>query len=292
MPHKSGFVNIIGHPNVGKSTLMNQLVGEKISIITNKAQTTRHRILGIVNKEEYQIIYSDTPGIIDPAYKLQVGMMKFVKSALQDADILLLMVEVGQTSLKNEELTVKLQNINVPLIVLINKVDTITQEDVNKQIEHWKEVFKNAEVLPLSAVHGFNILNLQDRIIELLPENPPFYPKDTLTDKPEKFFVEEIIREQILIQYKQEIPYSVEVVVVHFKEEEKIIKIRADIMVARESQKGILIGKGGSRIKGVGTDARKKMQRFFEKQVFLELQVKVNKNWRDNEAQLKRFGYL
>ena len=206
MPHKSGFVNIIGHPNVGKSTLMNQLVGEQLSIITHKAQTTRHRILGIVNTDGYQIVYSDTPGIIDPAYKLQEGMMKFVKAAMQDADVLLLMVEASQKSLKDEELTKKLQNSETPLIVLINKIDTVQQDEASTLVTHWKEIFNNAEVLPLSAIHGFNILNLQERIIELLPENPPYYPKDTLTDKPEKFFVEEIIREQILIQYKQEIP--------------------------------------------------------------------------------------
>lgn len=272
---------------------MNQLVGEQLSIITNKSQTTRHRILGIVNTEDYQIVYSDTPGIINqPAYKMQEGMMKFVQSALQDADILLLMVEAGQKNLQDEKLVEKLQKMEIPLIVLVNKIDTVGQEESKHWIKHWEVVFPQAEVIPISASLGFNIQKLQDKIIELLPENAPYYPKDSLTDKPEKFFVEEIIREQILIQYKQEIPYSVEVVVVHFKEEEEIIKIRADIMVARESQKGILIGKGGSRLKGVGTDARKKMQKFLRKKVFLELQVKVNKNWRDDERQLKRFGYL
>lgn len=272
---------------------MNQLVGEQLSIITNKSQTTRHRILGIVNTEDYQIVYSDTPGIINqPAYKMQEGMMKFVQSALQDADILLLMVEAGQKNLQDEKLVEKLQKMEIPLIVLVNKIDTVGQEESKNWIKHWEVVFPQAEVIPISASLGFNIQKLQDKIIELLPENAPYYPKDSLTDKPEKFFVEEIIREQILIQYKQEIPYSVEVVVVHFKEEEEIIKIRADIMVARESQKGILIGKGGARLKGVGTDARKKMQKFLRKKVFLELQVKVNKNWRDDERQLKRFGYL
>lgn len=272
---------------------MNQLVGEQLSIITNKSQTTRHRILGIVNTDDQQIVYSDTPGIINqPAYKMQEGMMKFVQSALQDADILLLMVEAGQKKLQDEKLVEKLQKMEVPLIVLVNKIDTVGQEESKSWIKHWKDIFQNAEVIPISASLGFNVQKVQDKIIELLPENPPYYPKDSLTDKPEKFFVEEIIREQILIQYKQEIPYSVEVVVVHFKEEEEIIKIRADIMVARESQKGILIGKAGSRLKGVGTDARKKMQKFLGKKVFLELQVKVNKNWRDDERQLKRFGYL
>lgn len=272
---------------------MNQLVGEQLSIITHKSQTTRHRILGIVNTDEYQIVYSDTPGIINkPAYKMQEGMMKFVQTALQDADILLLMVEAGQKDLQDERLVEKLQNMNVPLLVLVNKIDTVEQEEAKKWIAHWEEVFPKSEVIPVSASLGFNVNTVQEKIVELLPESPPYYPKDSLTDKPEKFFVEEIIREQILIQYKQEIPYSVEVVVVHFKEEESIFKIRADIMVARESQKGILIGKGGSRLKGVGTDARKKMQKFLGKQVFLELQVKVNKDWRDNEKQLRRFGYL
>jgi GTP-binding protein Era len=292
MAHKSGFVNIIGHPNVGKSTLMNQLVGEQLSIITPKAQTTRHRILGIVNDEEYQIVYSDTPGIIDPAYKLQEGMMKFVYTSLEDADVLILLVEMGQTSLKNERLENTLRKFTVPLLVLVNKIDLSNQPAMEEAVGHWKNVFENAEVLPISALHGFNVDVLQNRVLELLPENPPYYSKDNYTDKSERFIVEEKIREKILLNYKQEIPYSVEVEVETFEDSEDLLKIRALIYVSRDSQKIIIIGKGGEKIKQVGRASRLDLEQFFGKKIFLEIFVKVNKDWRNDERQLKRFGYL
>ncbi|MFT4756139.1 MAG: GTP-binding protein Era [Vicingaceae bacterium] len=292
MAHKAGFVNIIGHPNVGKSTLMNQLVGEKLSIITPKAQTTRHRILGIVNKEEYQIIYSDTPGIVDPAYKMQEGMMKFVYTSLEDADVLVLMVEFGQKDLKNEKLERRLAEIESPILLLINKLDLTDQEAMENSVGLWSEKFPKAEVFPISALHGFNIDFLQKRVLELLPESPPYYPKDNYTDKSERFIVEEKIREKVLLNYKQEVPYSVEIEVEEFKEHEEIIRIRAVIHVSRESQKIIIIGKQGAKLKKVGTEARKDLEEFFNKQLFLELFVKVNKEWRNDEKQLKRFGYL
>lgn len=292
MAHKAGFVNIIGHPNVGKSTLMNQLVGEKLSIITPKAQTTRHRILGIINEENHQIIYSDTPGIVDPAYKLQEGMMKFVYTSLEDADVLILMVEFGQKDLKNEKLEKRLAEIEKPILLLINKLDLSDQEAMETSVGLWSEKFPNAEVFPISALHGFNVDVLQKRVLELLPESPPYYSKDNYTDKTERFIVEEKIREKILLIYKQEIPYSVESEVEEFKEEEDIIKIRAVIHVSRESQKIIIIGKRGEKLKRVGTDARKDLEEFFSKKIYLELFVKVNKDWRNDEKQLKRFGYL
>ncbi len=291
MTHKAGFVNIIGNPNVGKSTLMNALVGEKLSIITSKAQTTRHRILGIVNDDDYQIIFSDTPGIIKPAYELQESMMDFVKSAFDDADILIYMVEVGEKELKNEAFFNRIINSKTPVILLLNKIDKSTQEEVEEKIEYWKNKVPNAFVYVISALERFNVNTLFEKIIELLPEAPAFYPKDQLTDKPERFFVNEAIREKILKHYKKEIPYSVEVETEEFFEEEHIIKIRSVIMVERETQKGIIIGHKGSAIKRVGTEARKDLEVFFGKKVFLELYVKVNKNWRSNDRQLKRFGY-
>lgn len=292
MKHRSGFVNIIGHPNVGKSTLMNQLVGEKLSIITSKAQTTRHRILGIVNEEDYQIIYSDTPGVIEPAYKLQEGMMKFVFNSLEDADLFLLMVECGQQSFKNEKLFDFLSKTETPIILLINKIDISNQDVLEEQVQHWHKQLPKAEVLPVSALHNFNVDVLKQKIVEKLPECPPYYPKDSLTDKSERFFVEEKIREKILLNYEQEVPYSTEVLVEEFKEEDEIIRIRANIFVSRDSQKGILIGKGGSKLKKVGTEARRDLEAFFEKKIYLNLFVKVNKDWRNDEGQLKRFGYL
>lgn len=292
MKHRSGFVNIIGHPNVGKSTLMNQLVGEKLSIITSKAQTTRHRILGIVNEEDYQIIYSDTPGVIEPAYKLQEGMMKFVFNSLEDADLFLLMVECGQQSFQNEKLFEFLSRTETPIILLINKIDISNQEVLEEQVQHWHKQLPKAEVLPVSALHNFNVDVLKQKIVEKLPECPPYYPKDSLTDKTERFFVEEKIREKILLNYEQEVPYSTEVLVEEFKEEEEIIRIRANIFVSRDSQKGILIGKGGSKLKKVGSEARRDLEAFFEKKIYLNLFVKVNKDWRNDEGQLKRFGYL
>ena len=289
--HKAGFVNIIGNPNVGKSTLMNAFVGEKLSIITSKAQTTRHRILGIVNGDDFQVILSDTPGIIKPAYELQSSMMDFVKSAFEDADILIYMVEIGEKSLKDEAFFKKITGTKTPVILLINKIDTSDQEVLEEQAELWQSKVPNAEFYPISALTGFNVKNVLNRIIDLLPESPPFYPKDQLTDKPERFFVNEKIREKILLHYKKEIPYAVEVDTEEFFEEEKIIRMRSVIMVERETQKGILIGHKGKALKRVGSEARKDLEQFFGKQVHLELYVKVNKNWRSNTRQLKRFGY-
>lgn len=289
--HKAGFVNIIGNPNVGKSTLMNVLVGERLSIITQKAQTTRHRILGIVNDEAYQIIFSDTPGIIKPAYELQASMMDFVKSAFDDADILIYMVEIGEKNLKDEAFFNKIRHAKIPVLVLLNKIDKSDQDFVLEQVSFWQEKLPQAEVYPISALEKFNIQTVFDRIVELLPESPPFYPKDQLTDKTERFFVNETIREKILLHYKKEIPYSVEVDTEAFHEESKIIKIRAVIMVERNTQKGILIGHKGAALKRVGSEARKDLEKFFRKKIFLELYVKVNKNWRNDSKQLKRFGY-
>jgi GTP-binding protein Era len=289
--HKAGFVNIIGNPNVGKSTLMNAFVGEKLSIITSKAQTTRHRILGIVNGENFQMILSDTPGIIKPAYELQQSMMDFVKSAFEDADVLIYMVEIGEKELKDDAFFKKITASKIPVLLLLNKIDTSNQEQLEVQAELWQNKVPNAEFYPISALTGFNVQNVFNRIVELLPESPPFYPKDQLTDKPERFFVNEAIREKILIHYKKEIPYAVEVDTEEFFEEEDIIRIRSVIMVERDSQKGILIGHKGEAIKRVGVEARKDLEKFFGKQVHLELYVKVNKNWRSNVKQLKRFGY-
>ena len=291
MIHKAGFVNIIGNPNVGKSTLMNALVGERLSIITPKAQTTRHRILGIVNEEDYQIVFSDTPGIIKPAYELQASMMDFVKSAIDDADILIYMVEVGETAIKNEEFFTKIIHSKIPVILLLNKIDTSTQENVEEKINYWKEKVPNSFVYVISALKKFNVESVFFKIKELLPESPPFYPKDQLTDKPERFFVNEKIREKILTHYKKEIPYAVEVETEEFVEEDSIIKIRSVIMVERDTQKGIIIGHKGTAIKRVGAEARKDLEVFFQKKVFIELYVKVNKNWRNDKNQLKRFGY-
>ncbi|MBO2544199.1 GTPase Era [Salegentibacter sp. BDJ18] len=291
MAHKAGFVNIIGNPNVGKSTLMNAFVGEKLSIITSKAQTTRHRILGIVNGEDFQVLLSDTPGIIKPAYELQESMMGFVKSAFEDADVLIYMVEIGEKELKDEAFFNKIISTDIPVILLLNKIDKSNQEELESQVQMWTEKVPNAEIFPVSALEGFNVAEVFNRIIELLPESPAFYPKDTLTDKPERFFVNEIIREKILIHYKKEIPYAVEIDTQEFFEEEKIIRMRSVIMVERETQKGIIIGHKGAALKRVGVEARKDLEKFFGKQVHLELYVKVNKNWRSDQRQLKRFGY-
>ena len=289
--HKAGFVNIIGNPNVGKSTLMNAFMGEKLSIITSKAQTTRHRILGIVNGENFQVVLSDTPGIIKPAYELQESMMGFVKSAFEDADLLIYMLEIGEKELKDEVFFNKITNSKIPVLLLLNKIDSSNQEQLEEQSELWQQKVPNAEFYPISALNGFNVKNVFDRIIELLPESPPFYPKDQITDKPERFFVNEAIREKILVHYKKEIPYAVEVDTEEFFEEEKIIRMRSVIMVERETQKGIIIGHKGSALKRVGVEARKDLEKFFGKQVHLELYVKVNKNWRSNQNQLRRFGY-
>ncbi len=291
MKHKAGFVNIIGNPNVGKSTLMNAFVGERLSIITSKAQTTRHRILGIVNGDDFQILFSDTPGIIKPAYELQASMMDFVKSAFDDADVLIYIVEIGETALKDEHFFHKIENSKIPVLLLINKIDTSSQKEVEKKLQYWKEKVPNAEVFLISALENFNIEGVFNRIIEVLPESPAFYPKDQLTDKPERFFVNEAIREKILMHYKKEIPYAVEVDTEEFFENDKIIKIRSVIMVERETQKGIIIGHKGTAIKRVGVEARKDLQQFFNKKIHLELYVKVNKNWRNDKRQLRRFGY-
>ncbi len=291
MTHKAGFVNIIGNPNVGKSTIMNTLVGEKLSIITKKMQTTRHRIKGIVSGEDFQIVYSDTPGILKPNYKLQESMMKFVDSALVDADVILFVTDVIEKADKNPDYIEKVRKSNMPVIVLINKIDLSNQEAVTKMFDYWTETFPGANVYPISALEKFNIEPIFDRILELLPEAPPFFPKDELTDKNERFFMQEIIREKILLHYQKEIPYSVEVEVEEFKEEAKIIKIHAIIYVSRESQKGIIIGHQGKMIKRVGTEARKDAEEFFDKKIFLDLFVKVAKEWREQDNQLKKFGY-
>ncbi len=291
MAHKAGFVNIIGSPNVGKSTLMNALVGERLSIITSKAQTTRHRIMGIVNGEDFQIVYSDTPGVLKPNYKLQETMMDFVHTAITDADLLLFVTDIYEDIKIEESILNKIKHAKVPVLLLVNKIDLGSQEKLEEKVAYWKSEVPHAEVIPVSALEKFNVNYIFDRILALLPEGPGFYDKDQLTDKPEKFFVSEIIREKILLNYKKEIPYSVEVVIESFKEEEFIVKIRAEIMVVRDSQKGIIIGHQGKALKKVGTEARKDMETFLQKQVFLELFVKVNKDWRDSDNQLKRFGY-
>ena len=289
--HKSGFVNIIGNPNVGKSTLTNALLGQKLSIITSKAQTTRHRILALINHENYQLVISDTPGIIKPAHKLHESMMDSVNMTFEDADVLIYMVEYKDYNLKDARLFNKIKNTKIPLILIINKIDNIDQSKLESETDHWKAELPNAEIWPISAKEMFNINELLNRILEIVPEGPAYFPKDQLTDKPERFFVNEIIREKILLNYKKEIPYSVEVITESFEEESHIIRIRSIIMVERSSQKGIIIGHKGEAIKVVGTKARIDMEVFFNKKIFLDLQVKVNKNWRSSEKQLKRFGY-
>lgn len=289
--HKSGFVSIIGCPNVGKSTLLNALVGERLSIITSKAQTTRHRIMGIVSGDDYQIVFSDTPGILKPNYKLQEKMMNFVISAFSDADVFLLIVDIYDDIQLEEEYLEKLKKTSTPILLLLNKIDMATQEVLDAKLAEWKEKLPNAEIIPISALKKFNLENVMYRITQLLPFGEAFYDKDTLTDKPERFFVSEIIREKVLLQYKKEIPYSVEVVVNSFKDEETILKIQADILVERESQKGIIIGHKGEALKKLGTRSRLEAETFFQKKIFLELFVKVAKDWRNNDSNLKNFGY-
>ena len=291
MEHRSGFVNIIGNPNVGKSTLLNSMIGQDISIITNKAQTTRHRIKGILSDKNYQIVFSDTPGIIKPAYKLQESMMQYVKSAFQDADVILYVVEIGEQGLKDEEIFEKIKKLKIPLIILLNKIDLVSQDKVLLEIENWKRKFSKAIVLPISALNKFNINEIIDAIVEVLPISPPYYSKDNVTDKSERFFIEEIIREKILKHYKKEVPYSVEISVEEFFEEEDIIRIRAIIYVLRESQKGILIGHKGLGLKRIGTEARKDIEKMLDKKVFLATPIKVKKDWRNDNNQLKKFGY-
>lgn len=288
--HKSGFINILGNPNVGKSTLMNALVGEKLSIITSKAQTTRHRILGIVNGEDFQIVYSDTPGLLKPNYKLQEQMMHFADVAIQDADIILYVVEMGETKL-NENFSNRILQSEIPVVLVINKIDLSNQQKVEEMVNHWKTILPQAAIFPISAVKGVNIEFLSKHLQSLLPVCPPYFPKDELTDKSMRFFVSEIIREKILLNYSQEIPYSVEIVVDSYKEEENIIRISALIYVNRESQKAIIIGHQGKMLKKVGTEARKDIETFVNKKVFLETFVKVRKDWRESEKDLKAFGY-
>ncbi len=290
MGHKAGFVNIIGKPNVGKSTLMNELVGEKLSIITAKKQTTRHRILGIVNDENYQIVLSDTPGYLKPGYKLQESMMKFVEDALLDADVFLYMTAADEKD-EDDDIIANLQKTDVPVIVIINKIDLSDQEKIESLYDAWQMKLPGAKILPISALHKFNIDTLFRLILELIPESPPYYPKDELTDKTMRFFVSEIIREKIFLNYHEEVPYSTEVIVDAYKEEKKIINIMAYIFVLRESQKAIILGQEGRAIKKMATAARLDIEEFVGKKVFLELRVKVNKDWRDDENQLKRFGY-
>lgn len=289
--HKSGFVNIVGNPNVGKSTLMNRLVGERISIITSKAQTTRHRIMGIVNTEDMQIVYSDTPGVLRPNYKLQESMLNFSESALDDADVLLYVTDVIETIDKNEEFLQQVQKEKCPILLLINKIDMTDQQKLEALVQEWKTILPQAEIIPISALSNFNVDYVKQRVEELMPESPPYFEKDALTDKPARFFVTEIIREKILLYYQKEIPYAVEVVVELFKEDAEMIHIKALIICERDSQKGIIIGHRGQVLKKVGAMARKDIERFFEKKVFLEMFVKVEKDWRNRDNMLRAFGY-
>ena len=289
--HRSGFVNIVGNPNVGKSTLMNLLVGEKLSIITSKAQTTRHRIMGIVNTPEYQIVYSDTPGVLRPNYKLQEKMLNFSLSALEDADVLLYMTDVVETFDKNDDYIAKVENLDIPVLLLINKIDLTTQAELEELVAAWRRMLPKAEIYPIAALSNFNVDVIKKRIVELLPVSPPYFEKDALTDKPARFFVTEIIREKALLYYQKEIPYSIEVAVEEFVDEGDLIRIRALIMVERESQKGIVIGHQGKALKKVGTMARKDIEKFFDKKVFLQMYVKVEKDWRDRDSILRSYGY-
>ena len=291
MSHKSGFVNIIGSPNVGKSTLMNQLVGEKLSIITSKMQTTRHRIMGMVNDEDYQIVFSDTPGIIDPAYRLHENMMKFVSEALKDADVILMVTDIYEDPEKMQDRLDQINQLNVPTLLLLNKIDLSNQKSMEKMVDLWKSKLPKAQILPISALHNMSIQFILPKILEWLPENPPYFDKDQLTNKNMRFFVSEIVREKILKIYQKEVPYSCEVVVEEYKEDEKIVRIRANIMVSRTSQKSIVIGHQGKKIKKLGIESRIDIESFIGKKVHLELFVKVDKDWRDKEGKLKKYGY-
>tara|TARA_A200000113_G_scaffold224000_1_gene240850 strand:+ start:110 stop:1000 length:891 start_codon:yes stop_codon:yes gene_type:complete len=291
IPHKSGFISIIGNPNVGKSTLINAMMGVDLSIITPKAQTTRHRILGLINGDHYQLVISDTPGIIKPAYEMQTAMMDFVKESLDDADVLMYMAALGETKIKDQRLFKRISETQTPLLVLLNKMDLSNQDELNKAVIHWEALLPNAKVYPISALTQFFVPELLKLLIELVPESPPYFPKDQITDKPERFFVNEAIREAILNHYTKEIPYAVEVTTESFIEEAKIIKIQSVILVERDTQKGILIGHKGSKLKQVGSTARVALEQFFGKKIYLELFVKVAKNWRSNPQQLRRFGY-
>ena len=291
MSHKSGFVNIIGSPNVGKSTLMNQLVGEKLSIITSKMQTTRHRIMGMVNEEDYQIVFSDTPGIIDPAYKLHENMMKYVTEAIKDADVVMMVTDIYEKPEKIENRIKQVSKLEVPVILLVNKIDQTNQKSLESIIDNWKSLLPNAQILPISALHNMSLQFIMPKLLEWLPENPPYFDKEQLTNKNMRFFVSEIIREKILLLYQKEVPYSCEVVVEEYKEEEKITRIRANIIVSRNSQKAIVIGHQGKKIKKLGTDARLDIESFVMKKVHLDLYVKLDKDWRDKDQKLKKYGY-
>lgn len=291
MKHKSGFVNIIGSPNVGKSTLMNQLMGEKLSIVTAKAQTTRHRILGIYNDENYQIVFSDTPGVVNASYKLHENMMEYVNTSIQDADIILFITDAKENEMNHVETLERIQKVKVPVLCLINKMDLSNQDEVLERINYWQSKLPNAKILPISALHGFNIEGVWSEILELIPESPPYYDKESLSDRPMRFFVSEIIREKIFIHCQKEVPYSCQVEIEEYLEEEDITRIRALIIVERDSQKGIVIGKGGEMLKRIGRESRKEIEKFIDKKVFLESYVKVDKDWRGSEAKLKKYGY-
>ncbi|CAA9267464.1 MAG: GTP-binding protein Era [uncultured Adhaeribacter sp.] len=289
-PHKAGFVSIIGKPNVGKSTLMNVMVGERLSIITSKAQTTRHRIMGMLNGDDFQIVYSDTPGIIQPKYELHQSMMRFVSASLEDADVILFVTDIYE-KYDEEEIIKRLQHTEAKILLLINKIDQSTEAEVEEKVVYWQDKIKADRIIPISALEKFNVDQVFNSILQYLPEHPPYYDKDELTDKPERFFAAEIIREKIFLNYKKEIPYSCEVIIEEFKEDESIIRMRAEIMVERKSQKGIVIGHQGQMLKKVGTQARQEMEKFFGKQVFLELYVRVQEDWRSNPKALNKFGY-
>ncbi len=291
MAHKSGFVNIVGSPNVGKSTLMNRLVGEKLSIVTNKAQTTRHRILGIVNNEDSQIVFSDTPGVVNSAYKLHDSMMSYVNTSIQDADVLIFITDGKETEMNHKETLERIQRLEVPVLCLINKMDLSDQENVKKKLDYWQERLPKANVFPISALHGFNVDSVWECILAALPESPPYFDKDAISDRPMRFFVSEIIREKIFMHTQKEIPYACQVEIEEYIEEEDITRIRALIIVERDSQKGILIGKGGSMLKRLGRESRLEIEKFIESKVFLETFVKVDKDWRGSEQKLKKYGY-
>jgi GTPase len=291
MSHKSGFVNIVGSPNVGKSTLMNRLVGEKLSIVTSKAQTTRHRILGIVNDENYQIVFSDTPGVVNVAYKLHEAMMEYVNASLKDADVLIFITDTRENKMNHEETLEKIKKIRVPLICLINKIDLSDQEKVMERIGYWQEQLPNAQIYPISALHDFNVQAVWEKILELVPESPAYFDKEELSDRPMRFFVSEIIREKIFLFCDKEVPYSCQVEIEEYREEPDITRIRVLIIVERDSQKGIIIGKGGEMLKKIGREARKEIEKFIDQKVFMETFVKVDKDWRSTENKLKKYGY-
>lgn len=291
MAHKAGFVSIVGSPNVGKSTLMNRLMGEKLSIVTSKAQTTRHRILGIMNEEEYQIVFSDTPGVVNSAYKLHDQMMTYVNTSLQDADVLLFITDIYEDEMNHAETLEKISKMKVPILLLVNKMDKSDQEKLGERLTYWQEKLPNAEIMPISALHGFALQGVLDRIVELLPESPAYYDKDAISDRPMRFFVSEIIREKVFIHTRKEVPYATQVEIEEYIEEENITKIRALIIVERDTQRGIIIGKGGEMLKRIGREARLEIEKFIDQKVFLDTYVKVDKDWRASEQKLKKYGY-